>query len=64
VIGLLGILVLAKERGFLEAPSPLLQERIAAGFYVSDSLCRELLRRVGEIAGPVADPPDDLDREE
>lgn len=48
VIGLLGLLVHAKERGTIAALKPLLEELKATGFYVGDSLYQDLLRRVGE----------------
>jgi predicted nucleic acid-binding protein len=48
VVGLLGLLVHAKERGMIPALKPLLDELRDAGFHVADSLYRGLLRRVGE----------------
>lgn len=48
VIGLLGLLVHAKDRGMIAALKPLLDELKTTGFYFGDSLYHELLRRVGE----------------
>jgi predicted nucleic acid-binding protein len=48
VIGVLGILVLARERGLIPSLKPVLHELRAEGFYISESLSQILLRRVGE----------------
>lgn len=48
VIGLLGLLLHAKDRGVIAAVKPLLDELKAAGFHLGDSLYYELLRQVGE----------------
>ena len=37
-IGTLGILVLAKRRGLIEAVTPLLSQLLTAGFHMDDSL--------------------------
>jgi hypothetical protein len=48
VIGLLGLLVHARERGTIAELKPLLSELKASGFYIGESLNQALLRRVGE----------------
>jgi predicted nucleic acid-binding protein len=48
VIGLLGLLVHARERGTIAELKPLLSELKASGFYIGESLYQALLRRVGE----------------
>jgi predicted nucleic acid-binding protein len=48
VIGLLGLLVHAHERGTIAELKPLLAELKASGFYIGESLYQALLRRVGE----------------
>jgi len=48
VIGLLGLLVHARERGMIAKLKPLLEELKATGFYIGDSLYHDLLHRVGE----------------
>jgi predicted nucleic acid-binding protein len=49
VVGVLGTLVAAKQRGIIAAVHPLLEQlRHQAGFYVSDQLLAEVLRRAGE----------------
>lgn len=49
VVGVLGTLVAAKQRGIIDAVHPLLEQlRHKAGFYVSDQLLTEVLRRAGE----------------
>jgi predicted nucleic acid-binding protein len=48
-IGLLGCLLLAKERGLLVAIKPVLDDLIAeAGFRVGNQLYREVLAQAGE----------------
>lgn len=49
VIGLLGILLLAKQRGHIPATRPLMNElRIKAGFWISDALYEHVLLESGE----------------
>jgi uncharacterized protein len=48
-VGLLGIILQAKQQGMIRSVRPLLHElRATAGFYVSDALCKEILRESGE----------------
>ena len=47
-IGLLGLLLTAKERGVVEAVTPILNEMIKAGFYIGDVVCRNVIRQAGE----------------
>lgn len=44
VLGLLGLLVHAKERGVIPAVRPVLDRILAAGFYLDDKLYRSILR--------------------
>jgi len=49
VVGLLGTLIVAKQRGLIAAVRPLVEQlRQQAGFYVSDTLLAEVLQRAGE----------------
>ncbi len=49
VVGLLGTLIVAKQRGLIAAVRPLVEQlRQRAGFYVSDTLLAEVLQRAGE----------------
>jgi predicted nucleic acid-binding protein len=49
VVGVLGTLVAAKQRGIIAAVRPLLEQlRHQAGFYVSDQLLAEVLQHAGE----------------
>ena len=48
VIGLLGLLLTAKERGVVEAVKPILNEMIKAGFYIGDAVYRNVIRQAGE----------------
>ena len=48
VLGLLGLLIRAKELGMLAALRPILDEIVKAGFYVDDALHQSVLRQVGE----------------
>ena len=48
VVGLLGLLVLAKQRGLLSAVRPLLDAMRSSGFFVSDELYKIILRQVAE----------------
>lgn len=51
VIGTLGILLQAKQRGLVDAIGPLLERAEQAGYFVSRPLRAEALRRAGEDAG-------------
>ena len=44
VLGLLGLLVHAKEQGLIPAVKPILDRVLAAGFYLDDKLYRALLK--------------------
>jgi len=48
VTGLLGILIEAKARGLISAVGPLLDQLIAVGFWVSESMRRIVLDTAGE----------------
>jgi len=48
VIGTVGVLTLARERGMIPALAPLLQDLRASGYYLSDALIEAALQRVGE----------------
>ena len=48
VIGSIGVLILAKQRGLIPALAPLLETLRASGYYLSDALIEEALQRVGE----------------
>lgn len=48
VVGLLGLLVMAKQRGLLSAVRPLLDAMRSSGFFVSDELYTIILRQVTE----------------
>ena len=48
VIGTLGILVLAKTRGYIKDASPFLDALKRDGFFVSDDLCDLVLRQADE----------------
>lgn len=48
VIGTVGVLLLAKNRGVLDCAGPVLQRMQAAGMYVSEALVREVLVAAGE----------------
>ena len=48
VIGTLGILVLAKKRGYIKEVSPILDALKRDGFFVSDDLCDLVLRQADE----------------
>jgi predicted nucleic acid-binding protein len=49
IIGTLGILRLAKDRGMLKQVKPLLDELRKVGAYISDSLYTRMLKDVREI---------------
>lgn len=48
VIGLLGLLVRAKEQGFVDAVKPILDEMVTAGFYVAEAVYRNVIEAAGE----------------
>ncbi len=48
VLGLLGLLIHAKERGLVPAVRPILDRIISVGFYIDDALYRTVLRASGE----------------
>jgi len=48
VLGLLGLLIHAKERGVIPAVRPVLDRILAAGFYIDDELYRLILKSSGE----------------
>ena len=50
VVGLLGILLLAKQRGYLNAIKPLLHDLIrVAGFWIDRELYKQVLMSAGEL---------------
>jgi predicted nucleic acid-binding protein len=49
VTGTVGVLLRAKHTGIVEEIRPLLERLIRTGFYVSDSVCREVLRLANEL---------------
>ena len=48
VLGSAGVLVLAKERGFVSQVRPFLDELLAAGLYLDNAAYNEILAQVGE----------------
>ncbi len=48
LIGTLGIILRAKQSGITAAARPLIEQLLANGSYLSESLIREALRKVGE----------------
>lgn len=52
VLGLLGLLIHAKGHGLVETVRPVLDEMVAAGLFIDDSLYRSVLRQVGEEPSP------------
>ncbi len=52
VVGLLGLLIHAKERGLMATLKPVLDEMVAAGFFIDDSLYHSILRQAGEEPPP------------
>lgn len=48
VIGTVGVLILARERGLIPALAPVLEDLRASGYYLSDALIQAALQRVGE----------------
>ena len=51
LIGTLGVLVAARERGEIEAVGPLLEALRGAGLWLSDELVARVLEQVGEGRG-------------
>jgi predicted nucleic acid-binding protein len=49
VVGLLAFLVLAKERGIISHVRPLVDALRQQGFFISDNLYQDILRRAGEL---------------
>ncbi len=50
ITGVLGVLLIAKQRGFISAVKPLVDEVMnRAGFRVGDLLCQSVLRTAGEV---------------
>ncbi|MDR1248977.1 MAG: DUF3368 domain-containing protein [Treponema sp.] len=47
-VGVIGILLWAKHRGFLPAVKPSLDTLVGSGFRISAMLCRQILERAGE----------------
>jgi predicted nucleic acid-binding protein len=48
VIGTVGVLVIARERGLIPALAPLLEALRSSGYYLSEKLIQTALERVGE----------------
>lgn len=48
VVGLLGLLVVAKQRGLVSAVRPLLNAMRSSGFFIGDDLSMTILRQVDE----------------
>jgi predicted nucleic acid-binding protein len=48
VSGLLGLLLLAKERGLVHAVKPILDEMVMAGFYIAETVYRNVVEAAGE----------------
>jgi len=48
VIGLLGLLIRAKELGLIDAIKPLLDDMIKAGFYIGATVYRDVVEKAGE----------------
>jgi uncharacterized protein len=49
VIGTIGVLVLARERGLIPALGPVLNALRASGYYLSDALIEAAMQHVGEV---------------
>lgn len=49
VVGLLGLLIRAKELAIVDYVKPVLDEMVGAGFFIHDDLYRLVLRRAGEL---------------
>ena len=48
VVGLIGLLISAKQRGLIPEIKPLLDELLASGFFLDESRYRSILRGAGE----------------
>ena len=48
VVGLVGLLIYAKQRGFVTEVKPLLDEMVASGFFLDEPRYQSILRRAGE----------------
>jgi predicted nucleic acid-binding protein len=48
LIGTMGILLQAKEQGYLEAVAPLINQLLDGGIHLSDAIVEEVLRLAGE----------------
>ncbi len=59
VTGVIGVLLRAKERGRIEAVTPLLLELRAAGYWLSD----EIIEHAGELADETTTSSDDPDQD-
>lgn len=57
VRGLLGLLVYGKERGVVDAVKPILDELVATGFFLDESLYRAIVSQVGEGPSPSSGTP-------
>ena len=49
ITGTVGVLLRAKKEGIIKELRPYLKDMIQYGFYISESVCREVLRMAGEI---------------
>jgi len=54
IIGTAGLMLLAKDKGWLQAVKPLLLALQAQGYYLSDRLVQAVLRQAGEAQRPPA----------
>ena len=50
VVGIAGVLLVAKQEGLIQEIRPLLQELAGIGYYLSAQLCDEILRLAGEAS--------------
>jgi predicted nucleic acid-binding protein len=51
-LDLLGLLLHAKVQGLVDTVKPILDEMVAAGFFIDDSLYRLILRQAAEEPSP------------
>jgi len=49
ITGTVGVLLRAKQEGFIDKVKPALDELIINDFYISSSVCNEILRLAGEL---------------
>ncbi len=49
MVGTLGVLLMAKDKGFIDAIKPLIESLRGAGFHMSEDLCRQVLDSAGEL---------------